>query len=178
MRKAERGFALMELLITSTIVVVIGVAVATSIFQIQSNNNLNNAYLTRVNQLEFAGNQICQDVQSAETMTTEGLTYPDFFILSWDERGIGSTASTVNHMITYYFSENNLGMLYRNHWSSSGTNETILVGKSLYYDPDDTANTSSATYTSPTFTVKLAAVIDNRTETREYIVERRPSYGY
>ena len=46
----------------------------------------------------------------------------------------------------------------------------------IYYDPDDVDNTSNASYQSSVLTVKLTALFEQETESKEYKIKQRPTY--
>lgn len=174
MRRGESGFTVIELVVACAIAAVLGSVGAMSVFQTAKSIAGSEAQLVVVRQLHSAGDWIGRDVLTAEDITTGGLQYPDFLVLTWTEHDFGSL-TTVYHTVTYCFDSivDDIGVLKRNHSSSAGVDTDLIVGMSLYYDPNDPGNTSSASYLDPMLTVTLRAIFGDTTETRTYEFARR-----
>ncbi len=175
MKQGERGFTLVELLIASAIIAVIGSAAAAATFQVVRGTENNNDRITAIRQVHNAGYWISRDTQMAERVPADNLTPPDFLILNWTERDYVS--DPIYHSVTYFFEEltDGIGKLKRSHWSSAGTNEQTLVAEYIYYDPNDPSGTSKANYQSPELTVQLCALFKETRENREYRINHRPN---
>ena len=179
MKPGEKGFTLIELLIAATITALVALSATAAVFQIFRVNDRNNDHLAAVRQVENAGFWISRDAQRADNVTIDNLTPPDFLIITWKEWSAepeGDPVST-NHSARYFFQDlttDGIGKLKRNHTSVSD-DETTLVATGIYYYPDDSDNTSQASYQSPVLTVRLTALSEETLETREYKIKRRPS---
>lgn len=175
MKPGKKGFTLIELVIAMTITVLISGASTIALSQIYGGTDRNNNHLTAVRQVESAGFWISRDAQRAQSISTDNLTSPDFLLLAWTE---WDGAGTPTHYSVRYFFDNvtaNIGRLKRNLWSSAGANQQTLVGLNLYYNPDDSDNTSKVSYQSTVLTVRLTAILAKAHETREYRIKRRPN---
>lgn len=175
MKKGQRGFTFVELLVTVAITAVIGTAATMATNQVCRSTGHSNNRITAVRQVQNAGYWISRDAQMAHSVIAEDLTAPDFLILKWTEWDDDN--DPIYHSVTYYFEDitNGIGKLKRSHWSSAGVNEETLVAEYIYYNPDDPLETSKADYLSPELTIELTSVSDETRETREYKITRRPS---
>lgn len=176
MKPGEKGFTLIELLISVTITVLASGAAGAAIFQTLKNTERNSDRMTVVRQVQNAGSWISRDAQMAlSANSTASLTLPNFLVINWTEWD--ETGNPVYHSARYFFEglTGGVGTLKRNHQSSAGANEETLIAQYIYYDPADVANTSNASYQSPLLTVKLTALFEERMETREYKIRRRPT---
>ncbi|MFC2071710.1 type II secretion system protein J [Chloroflexota bacterium] len=175
MKPGDKGYALIELLIAITIMVMAAGAAGAAIFQVLKNTERNNNYMTVVRQVQTAGYWICRDTQMALSVTATGnLTLPDFLVLSWTEWD--TDGDPIYHSANYTFEDltDGVGKLKRTYISSAGASEQTMVAQYIYYSPDDVANTSSTSYESSVLTVQLTAAFEGILETREYKVKHRP----
>ena len=177
MRKGEKGFTVIELVIVCAIAAVLGSVGAMSVFQTTRSIGASESHLVTIHQLRIASDWIGRDAQTAENVVVDNLEYPNFLVLTWTEQDYTGD-DTVYHAVTYFFEglTEGIGALKRNHSSSAGTDDDLLVAQSLYYDPDDPGSTSSASYQDSVLTVKLCAVLDDSTETRTYSYVPRPDF--
>ena len=175
MKLGEKGYTLIELLIAVTITVLASGAATGAIFQIFKGMESNNDHMTAVHQVQNAGYHISRDAQMAQSVTTDGLTLPDFLVINWTEWD--EDGDPTYHSATYFFEDltDGIGKLKREHWSSAGASEETLIAEYIYYDPDDVDNTSNASYQSLVLTVQLTALFEETQETREYQVTHRPN---
>ena len=177
MRRSEKGFTIIELVIACAIAAVLGSVGTMSVFQTMRSVGASESHLLAVRQLQNAGNWIGRDVQTAENVVIDNLEYPNFLVLTWTEQDYDG-GDLVYHAVTYFFEDltEGIGVLKRNHSTSAGTDDNLLVARSLYYDPDDTGNTSSASYQDSVLTVTLRAIFDNVTKMRTYSYVPRPDF--
>jgi len=173
MKRGEKGFTLIELIVAITIMALASGAAGTAIFQILRNTARNNDHITAVRQVQNAGYWISRDAQMAQNATTDNLTPPDFLILSWTEWD--DAGDPIYHSATYFLEEltDGIGKLKRSHWSSAGANEQTLVAEYIYYDPSDVDSTSKVSYQEPVLTAQLTALYEETLETREYRIKHR-----
>lgn len=177
MRRSEKGFTVIEVVLTCAIAAVLGSVCTMSIFQTMMSVNASESLLVSVRQLQNAGDWIGRDVQSAENVVIDNLEYPNFLVLTWTEQDyIGD--DPIYHAVTYFFEglSGGIGTLKRNHSSSVGTDDDVLVAQFLYYDPGDQASTSSTSYQDRMLTVKLCAISGDANETRTYSYAPRPDF--
>ena len=175
MKRSEKGFTNIELIVALAIMVLIAGAASITTFQVCKGTGRNNDRMTVLSQVQSAGYWISCDAQTAHSVNVDNLTSPDFLILNWTERDYADEPTY--HTATYFFQDvtDGIGRLKRSHWSSAGANEQTLVAEYIYYDPDDPDDTSKADYQAPALTVQLTAVYDEAIETREYRISHRPN---
>ncbi|MFC1957489.1 type II secretion system protein J [Chloroflexota bacterium] len=163
MKRNERGFTFIELLISIAIIGLIAGAASTTTFQVMTGTNRSNDRMTVIRQVQNAGYWISRDTRMAEGVSTA----PDFLTLTWTEWDYDEVSTY--HSVTYSFqdlSDDGIGELLRTHWSSAGANEQILVAEYI-------SEASTTDYTSPLLTVQITASLGEANETREYRVWRR-----
>lgn len=176
MKMTERGFTLIETIISVTIMVLAGGAAGAAIFQILSNTQRNTDHMNAVSQVQNAGHWISCDVQMAQSITTANLTPPDFLVANWTEWD--ALGNPTYHTVKYFFEDMNDGIatLKRNHRSTAGADEYTLIAQFIYYNPSDDTGSSEANYQSPVLKVKLTAHVEQITESKEYKIQHRPNY--
>ena len=176
MKLGEKGFTLIEFLVSITIIVLASGAAGAAIFQVVRGTESNNNHITTIRQVQNAGYHISRDAQMAQSVTADGLTSPDFLVLNWTERDY--VDDPTYHSVTYFFEDltDGVGKLKRSHWSSTGINEQTLVAEYIYYDPDAPDDTSKASYQSPVLNVQLTSLFEKTRETREYKINLRPNF--
>ena len=176
MKASEKGFTLIEIIISMTIMALASSAAGTAIFQILRNTERNSDHMTVVRQVQNAGYWISRDAQMAQSTTTDNLTLPDFLVANWTEWD--ASGNPTYHTARYFFEglTNGIGMLKRNHRSTAGADEYTLIAQYIYYNPSDVANTSNASYQSSVLTVKLTALVEQTMESKEYEIKGRPNF--
>ena len=173
MKPSEKGFTLVELLVAITILFLASGAATAAIIQIFRGIEHNREHITAVRQVQNAGYWISRDTQMALSVnTTAGMTLPDFLGLywtEWDDEG-----DPICHSIIYSFEDltDGIGKLKRT-YSSGETSTQTMIAQYIYYNPDDTANTTEVSYASPVLTVRLTALLEETRETKEYKIKRR-----
>ncbi|MFC1847625.1 type II secretion system protein J [Chloroflexota bacterium] len=175
MKSGKSGYTLIELALVIAITAIVSTGASATVIQILRGTENNNDHMDTVRQVESAGYWISRDVQMANSVTTDNLTQPNFLIVSWTEFDDGG--EPIYHSATYYFEDmtNGIGKLKRNHWSSAGTNDTILVADYIYYNPADIDNTSMVISDDQLVTAHLVALLGEAIESREYNVKQRPT---
>ncbi len=175
MKLKEKGFSYIELVISITIMVLVASTATAATFQVFRGMGRDNDHMAALRQVQNAGHWISRDAQMAQSIITDNLTLPDFLVLNWVERDFDNEPTY--HSATYFFENltDGTGTLKRNHWSSAGANEQVLVAQYIYYNPDDPDDTSQASYQNPVLTVRLAALLEETGEIREYRIKHRPN---
>lgn len=175
MKRGEKGFTFIELIVALGIIVLVGGAASMTTFQVFRGIDRNNAHNLVVQQVQNGGYWIGRDTRMALSVSTDNLTLPDFLVLGWTEWDGGG--EPVYHTATYYFEglNNGVGTLKRRYWSSDGANRQTLIAQHIYYDPADPSRTSQVSYAAPSLTLQLTALFEQNIETREYIVSHRPN---
>ena len=176
MRKDERGYTLVELVITSGIIAMVAAAAFITIFQIFRSNERSNDYATSVRQVENAGYWITRDAQMSQTVTAGNLALPDFLIVNWTEWDMAG--QPVYHSVKYFFDDmsGHVGTLKRLHWSNNGLNEQTLIARDIYYNSDNASYTSHVSYQSPVLSVRVTSILHDSLESREYQAILRANY--
>ena len=176
MKYGEKGFTAIELMVSLAIMGLIGIAGSTTMFQVIKCTERSNNHMTAGSQVQNAGYWISRDTQRAEGVTTDNLSPGELIVLAWTEYDYSQDESTY-HSVTYLFDElsDGVGKLKRSHWSSAGANDETLVAQYIYYDPDDPANSSNASYENGVLTINLTGLAGDAQETRMYKSSHRPN---
>ena len=177
MKSSEKGFTLIEVIISVTIMVVASGAAGAAIFQIMGNTQRNSDRMTVVRQVENAGYWISRDAQMAlSANATDNTTPPDFLVLRWTTWN-GTSGNPTDYSARYFFENltNGTGTLKRSYSVNGAANQTTLIAQYIYYNPTDVANTSNASYQSPVLTVKITALIEQIMESKVYRIKHRPN---
>ena len=175
MRNGEKGYTLIELIVATTIIATIAGAASITIFQIMKGTDINNTHMTAVSQVQNAGYWLSRDARMAQGVETDNLTAPDFIVFNWREWD--EENEEIFHTSTYFFEDltGGIGKLKRSHWSSAGANSQTLIADHIYYDPDDSEDTSQASYQAPLLTLQLTSLVEDAMEIREYRIKHRPN---
>jgi Tfp pilus assembly protein PilV len=175
MSEDEHGLSTIELIVSILIMSMIALGAMTTTFQVIRVTAQSDSHMTALQQVQNAGFWISRDARMADNVTTENLGTTNFLVLCWTEVDDDGD-NTIDHTATYFFEElsGGIGILKRNYSSSAGLNNETLVAKYICYNPDDPVNTSNISYVSPSLTLKLVAIFDDTSETREYQVSCRP----
>ena len=175
MKPGYKGFTIIELIIAMAIAVLVTGASTVALSQIFGGTDRNNNQLTAARQIENAGFWISRDTQRAQSISTSNLTPPDLLVLNWTEWDVDG--NPVYYLVRYSFDNvtANIGRLKRNYLSSAGVNQQTLVGLNLYYNPNDSENTSKASYENTALTVQLTVILNKAHETREFRIMPRPN---
>ena len=173
MKKGEKGYTLIELIIAITILAVAVAAAGGGIYQIIRNTERNGNHMVAVLQVQNAGNKITEDVQTAQNITTmEELTDPDFLIVSW-VNGVSGDVYEVTYTLEDAAS-GSLKELWRTQSINDTGNITSLVAQHINYSDDLT----SCNFSSGMFNLTVTATIGSgpmmESETRIYRIFPRP----
>jgi len=173
MKRGERGFALVEILVVMAIVAIIGGAANMATSQVITGTRRSNDHMTAIRQVQNAGYWISNDTLMADNVVIDiDPETPEFLVLNWTEWDEDDKKDSIYHLVTYSFEDiaGGIAKLERNHWSSAGADEDILVAEYIYY------STTTAVYEPPVLTLQIAASVGEASETREYRVQRRPNF--
>jgi len=173
MKRGERGYTLLELIIGIGIMTLTTGAAAGGIYQSMINTEHNSNHMTAVLQVQNAGNKISLDVHRAQIITTvEELSDPDFLFLSWIDAISGDKFE-----VTYTYQEMETGSLrklMRTYSINDAGNQTSLVSRDIDYSGAMT----TCNFTDGLFNLKITSTIGTgpsaSTETRIYRIFPRP----
>lgn len=175
MRRSEKGYTLIELVVAVAIIVLISGAASVTIFQVLKGTETNNSHMNATRQVQNAGYWISRDAGMAQSIDTENLTSPAFLVLNWTQWDDDN--EKIYHTASYSFEglDDGIGKLKRTHSSSAGANEQTLIATHIYYVPTDPDDTSKAEYQAPLLTLRLTSVVKDAIEIREYRIKNRPN---
>jgi len=187
LKKDQRGFTLLELLIAMLLTGIITGSITMTILQVFNMNTRTSNHMTAVRQVQHAGFWVSPDVQMAQGVDTENdLGTPEFELLTltWEEGG-----TAVPHEVIYTLEDMSSGefkILWRKHYIDIGSgpelDSTTKVAE--YINPDQTQ--TSCTCCDQTschqgicdddewLTFKVTATVGEQSETRVYEVKPRP----
>ena len=172
MKLAEKGYTLVELLVAITIMAMATAAAGEGIFQTLRNTERNSNHMTAVLALQNSNQRISQDVQMAQSVTTDNLTPPDFLVLSWIGRSSGN-----EYQVTYTLEDipgSTLKELRRNQSVNGSDNTTFVVAQYIDSDPEKTSCNLTGGIISLTITANVGSGATMESETRTYQIVQRP----
>jgi len=174
MKRGERGFTLIEVLVVIAIAALITLGATTTTFQVFNVTRHSNDHIAVVRQVQNAGYWISRDALMAESVVVDGDPETDEFLtLKWTEWDFGKKKDLVvyYHEVTYFFQDlpDDIGKLDRTHWINDEVNEQTLVAEYIDYN-------TNATYDTSVLTVQITSSLGEASETREYRVLPRPDF--
>ena len=173
MKPGEKGYTLLELLVAITIMALASAAAGVGIFQIIRNIERNSNHTAAVLQVQNADHRISHDVQTAQSVTTDNLTPPDFLALSWIDGD-----SSDEYQVTYTLEDmpsSVLKELWRNQSVNDSANITSLVAQYIDSDSEKTSCNLTSGILSLTITATVGRGATVESETRTYRIAPRPS---
>jgi len=178
LKKGERGFTLVELLITILLAGIVTAAVTgTTLYVLNVNAGTANR-MTAVRQVRNVGFWVSPDFQMARNVVPENNpATPDLLTLTWTEFG---EASNCTHTVIYTLEDMPSGefkRLQREHKIDSDPPSITIVAE--YIDPYQTSIDPSTPCSFPdcgelSYTLEVTATVGGQSETREYEVQPRP----
>ncbi len=180
MKFSEKGFTMVELVVATAIIAIIGVAATTSVFHVVRGTGRTNDNMNAICQVQNAGYWISCDAQVADSVIVGSVGWPLYIYLMmfWTEQDYDGGNPTY-HSVSYFFEDlyggDGVGTLKRYHWSSAGDSDYTLIASNIYYDDDDPGNTTKASYQNPALSLQITAVCGDITESRQYKINRRPN---
>jgi len=172
MKLGEKGYTMVELLVAITIMAVASVAASAGIFQMIRNTERNSNHMAAVLAVQNAGQRINYDAQTAQIVTTDNLTPPDFLVLSWIDVSSGD-----EYQVTYTLEDtpgSALKELRRNQSVNGSANTTSFVAQQIDPDPEKTSCNLTSSILTLTITATVGSGATMESETRTYRIVPKP----
>ena len=144
LRPGEKGFTLIEMVVSLALTAFIGLGVSVSIAQITRQTSKNSDYTSASQQAMNAVHWIGQDIQMAQTVTgTSGFPESDDLVMSW------TWWDNTEYTITYSLVDGVLRRTYSNGTTSTNTVVASYVNDDpgLTFCTSDNANNASTNRT-------------------------------
>lgn len=181
MKRSERGFTLVEILVVMAIVALIGGAASMATSQVITGTKRSNDHMTAIRQVQNAGYWISRDTLMAQSIVAgddpETSEVTEFLILSWtlwdkdkDKDKKKDSMYPIYHLVTYTFEDmaDGLKKLERQHLIDGVEETTTFVAERIV----DSA-TSFSEQEDGRWILTIQASQGTATETREYEVTPR-----
>ena len=176
MRTCESGMTLLEVIIASTIGVMLTGLCLLLMIQIFNHSQKVSDHLFLDYQIDRAGFWIGQDAQKAVIVSTTGLESPQVLVLQWTEWNFGG--DSVYHSVVYSVEDavDGVGRLKRFYQNSKGQSSVTWVAEEIYYNPQDEEHSTRLSYDNGILSVVITAVKGEEKESRQYRIHPRPDY--
>ena len=171
--KDQRGFTLIEVLVTITLIGIITAGITGGIMQVLTINTQASNHMIAVRQVQQAGKEVSKDALQAQSVNTTG-SQGILLTLTWDEWGTNETNTVVYTLVDM---SGGLKKLQRTHTINNTTQSTALPVVAEYIDPAQTICSWNNVTKVLTFTVTATVGIGSygAIETRVYEIEPRPT---
>ncbi|MBI4267116.1 MAG: prepilin-type N-terminal cleavage/methylation domain-containing protein [Chloroflexi bacterium] len=169
----EKGFGLIEVLVATAIMAVLGLAFSMTTSQVMDGTRRSNNRISAISQVQNAAGWISRDARMATGLLTDNLTTPDFLVMSWKDE-----SSDDQYQVIYTLEDvpgSSLKKMQRQLWVNGAPANTTLIAR--YIDPAPSA--TKCDFTGGVLSVTLTAVAGDRdkvrSETRVFQVTPRPN---
>lgn len=178
MKRGERGFTLIEVLVVIAIVASIAAAATMSTFQVLNVTRSSNDHMVVIRQVQNAGYWISRDALMAQNIVVDDDPgTAEFLTLKWTEWGYDENSEY--HEVTYSIDlSDEIRKIRRTHLINGVPSEQTLVAEHIDYDPSMGFDGPTwADYENPpVLTVQITSSLGEASETREYRVLPRPDF--
>ncbi len=172
MKRDEKGFTFVELIVALGIIALVGGAAAMTTFQVFKGTERNSDHMTVVRQVQNAGYWISRDAYMAQSVTVDNLTAPNFLVLNWIEADSGD-----QYQVTYTLENmaaGTLKTLRRNHSINGGAANITFIAHYIDPDPQKTRSELNNGMLILTVTASVSNGSLTESETGIYQVAPRP----
>jgi type II secretory pathway pseudopilin PulG len=170
LRKDQRGFTIIELLMFIALTGIITAAITTTVFQVFNMNTRTANHMIAVSQVQQAGKLVSEDMLEAQAdMIDDSPGGGEFLILGW----IGEN-STVVHEVIYTLDDSEL---WRSESIDGGERTETRVAEYINPDPTKTScdcSCDNCDCDDLVLTFTVTATVGEESETRIYRVQPRP----
>lgn len=169
LRKDQRGFSLLELVIVIALTGLITAAITTTIFQVFNMNTRTANRMAAVSQVQHAGKLVSEDILEAQIVVLgENSGFP--LTLNRIDPATNNTHKVIYDLVDMTFVE--YERLQREHYLNDNPTPDSISIVSEYIDPDP--DLTSFVPDGDAFIFTVTATVGNETETRVYKVTPRP----
>lgn len=169
-KAGEKGFTLVELLVTISILAVVVAAASMAVITLMRLSPQSKDWNVALRQVQNAGYWISRDVQSSNTVNISPPS-PQFLTFTIP------TGPTTSKTIVYQFEDmaGGLKRLMRTEQVTGQPSKQTMIAEYIYYNPasDPTNSTKVISYQNRELTVRMAATSGKTTVWRQYEATQR-----
>jgi len=166
LKKGERGFTLVEMLIVVALIGLISAGITASIMQVLTINTRASNHMIAVRQVQQAGKEVSKDALQAQPNKIDVNPSGGFLALNWTD------SEDLENEVVYTLEDDELQRSHSINGTAQGTAPPVVAE---YIDPAQT----SCVWDGNVLTFTVTAIVGNgphqATETRVYEIEPRPS---
>jgi prepilin-type N-terminal cleavage/methylation domain-containing protein len=171
LKKGQRGFTLIEVLIVIGLTGLISVGLTATIMQVLTMSHHTANRMTAVRQVQQTGFWVSPDVQMAQDIDTEddsGTPEFELLTLNWTEFGASSNYTNTVIYTLEAMPSGEYDILWREHYIGSSLDSKIKVAE--YINPAQTRFYEVA----GVYKFQVTATVGDQSETKTYEVKPRP----